>query len=179
MILSPLLQEASYFIKLTFAVGRWCHSLLWSETTLSLILKILVMAKAVSHSCWLPLDICPSLYQGLPKDHLIASCHNILNIWEISQDRCMWCNISAHHYMRPSVLEWGKRHRIISINAVIIKFHSKSWATYGSQMTYSWSSVEDQLEVIWQPKAAQDLLWNFIIIALMLMIPCSLPHSCM
>ena len=179
MILSSLLQEASYFIKLTFAVGGWCHSLLWSETTISLILKILVMAKAVSHSWWLPLDICPSLYQGLPKDYLTASCHNILNIWEIIQDRCMLFNISAHHYLRPSVLEWGKRHRIISINAVIIKFHNKSWAAYGSQMTYSWSSVEDQLEVIWQPKAAQDLLWNLIITALMLMIPCSLPHSCM
>ena len=125
MILSSLLQEASYFIKLTFAVGGWCHSLLWSETTISLILKILVMAKAVSHSWWLPLDICPSLYQGLPKDHLTASCHNILNIWEIIQDRCMLFNISAHHYLRHSMQEWGKQHGIISINAVIIKFHKK------------------------------------------------------
>ena len=177
MMLSFLLQEASYFIKLTFAVGRWCHSLLWSETTLSLILKILVMAKAVSHSWWLPLDICPSLYQGLPKDHLTASCHNILNIWEIIQDRCMLFNISAYHYLRPSVLEWGKRHRIISINAVIIKFNNKSWAAYGSQMTYSWSSVEDQLEVIWQPKAAQDLLWNLMLKTFLQLILYLLPFS--
>ena len=145
MILSSLLQEASYFIKLTFAVGGWCHSSLWPETTTSLILKILVMAKAVSHSWWLPLDICPSLYQGLPKDHLTASCHNILNIWEIIQDRWLLFNKYAHHYLRPSVLEWGKRHRIISINAVIIKFHNKSWAAFGCQMTSSWSSTEDQL----------------------------------
>ena len=177
MILSSLLQEASYFIKLTFAVGRWCHSLLWSETTLSLILKILVMAKAVSHSCWLPLDICPSLYQGLPKDHLTASCHNILNICEIIQDWCMLYNIAAHHYLRHSVLEWGKRHGIININAVIIKFHNKSWAAFGCQMSSSWTFAEDQLEVIWEPKAAQDFLWNLIITDLMLMIPCCLPHS--
>ena len=179
MILSSLLQEASYFIKLTFAVGGWCHSSLWPETTTSLILKILVMAKAVSHSWWLPLDICPSLYQGLPKDHLTASCHNILNIWEIIQDRCMLFNISAHHYLRYSMQEWGKQHGIISINAVIIKFHKKSWAVFGSQMTSGCSSAEDYLEVIWQPKAAQDLLWNLIITALMLMILCSLPHYCM
>ena len=46
-------------------------------------------------------------------------------------------------------------------------------------MTSRWSFAEDQLEVIWQPKAAQDLLWNLIITAIMLMIPCRLPHSCM
>ena len=39
-------------------------------------------------------------------------------------------------------------------------------------------SVCYHLEVIWQPKAAQNLLWNLIITALMLMIPCCLPHSC-
>ena len=37
--------------------------------------------------------------------------------------------------------------------------------------------MEDHLEVIWQPMAAQDLLWNLIITALMLIIPCRLPYS--
>ena len=39
-------------------------------------------------------------------------------------------------------------------------------------------SVCYHLKVIWQPKAAQNLLWNLIITALVLMIPCRLPHSC-
>ena len=39
----------------------------------------------------------------------------------------------------------------------------------------SWNYLED----IWQSKAAQELLWNLIITALMLMIiPCRLPYSC-
>ena len=36
-------------------------------------------------------------------------------------------------------------------------------------------SAEDHLEVIWQPKAAQYLLWNLVITALSEMIPCCLP----
>ena len=40
-------------------------------------------------------------------------------------------------------------------------------------MTSRWYSAE----VIWQPNAAQNLLWN-VITALILMIPCRLPHSC-
>ena len=47
-----------------------------------------------------------------------------------------------------------------------MKFHSKFWAAFGCQITSSWSSMEDNLEVIWQPKDAQDLLWNLIIILL-------------
>ena len=38
--------------------------------------------------------------------------------------------------------------------------------------------AEDHIEGIWQPKAAQNLLWELIITALILMIPCCLPLSC-
>ena len=44
--------------------------------------------------------------------------------------------------LESSVQKWGKRYRIININAVNIKFHN--------------NSVEDHLEVIWQSKDAQD-----------------------
>ena len=76
--------------------------------------------------------------------------------------------------------EWGKRYGIINVNAVIIKFHNKSWAAIGCQMTSGWPSAraENHLEVIWQPRAAQDLLWNLIIKAFLVMILCCLPHSC-
>ena len=64
--------------------------------------------------------------------------------------------------------------------ALIIKFHNKSWAAIGCQMTSMWPSAraENNLEVIWQPTAAQDLLWNLIIKALLVMILCCLLHSC-
>ena len=83
---------------------------------------------------------------------------------------------AAWHFIMKlgcSVQEWGKRHGIIKINAVIT-FHSKFWAAFGCQMT----SAEYHLEVIWKPKAGQNLLWNLIIAALILRIPCRLRHSC-
>ena len=140
MKLSFLLQEAFYFIKFTFAVRGKCHSSLWPETTTSLMLKRLVISKAGSHSWWLPFK---SHIRGTSAHHLIQDyqktiwqpvANNILNICEIIQDRCRLYNISAHHYLRHSVLEWGKRHGIININTVIIKFHNKSWAAFGCKI---------------------------------------------
>ena len=94
------------------------------------------------------------------------------NVYEqISLVLQVWC----------SVQEWGKQHRIITRNALIIIFHNKSWAAVGCQMTSRWFSAlaEGHPEVIWQPKAAQDLLWNLIITAILVMILCRIPHSCM
>ena len=48
-----------------------------------------------------------------------------------------------------SVQEWGKQHRIITTNAVIIKFHSQSWAAFGCQMTSRWSSAEQRTTQRW------------------------------
>ena len=43
--------------------------------------------------------------------------------------------------LRRSVQVWGKWHGIINISAVIIKFHNKSSAAFGCQMTSRWSSA--------------------------------------
>ena len=63
-------------------------------------------------------------------------------------------SITSDKTSAPAPYKTGNWHGIININAVIIKFHNKSWP------------------------AAMDLLWNLIIPPLMLMIPCQLPQSC-
>ena len=69
-----------------------------------------------------------------------------------------------------SVQEWGKQHRIITRNALIIKFPNKSWASFGCQMNSRWFSAP--------PKASQEFLWNLIITAILVMILCRLHYSC-
>ena len=68
------------------------------------------------------------------------------------------------------ILDWGPPFkRVASVmglnccNILGTKFHNKFWATYGCQMTFMWFSAEDHLKIIWQPNAAQDLLWNLIL----------------
>ena len=82
----------------------------------------------------------------------------------------------AISYFVHSVQEWGKQHGIISKNVVSSKFHNKSWTLFDWQMTCSFSSAIWQ--VIWQPRAAQDLLWNTIFNTSLEMILCHLPQSC-
>ena len=55
---------------------------------------------------------------------------------------CLSVIIQIHLQLKRFMQEWGKQHGIININAVIIKFHNKSWAAIGCQMTSRWSSVE-------------------------------------
>ena len=93
------------------------------------------------------------------------------NVYEqISLVLHVWCTVQ----------EWGKQHRIITRNALIIKFHNKSWAAVGCQIASRWFSAlaEGYLEVIWQPKAAQNLFWNLIKTAFLVMILYRLLHSC-
>ena len=54
---------------------------------------------------------------------------------------CIYAAASAPAVVGHSMQEWRKRHRIITRNAVI-KFHNKSWASFGCQMISRWPSAE-------------------------------------
>ena len=58
------------------------------------------------------------------------------------------------------------------MNVVSIKFPNKSWAVIGYQIV-PWK-VKESPKIIWQPKVAQDLLWNLTFTTLLELILMSL-----
>ena len=62
--------------------------------------------------------------------------------------------------------------RINSSNVVNVKFHNKFWAEFVYQLV-PWK-VKESPKIIWQPKSAQDLLWNLTFTTLLELILMSL-----
>ena len=95
------------------------------------------------------------IFLNILSEKIITIVQRVTTIFHI-----IICNYKTYNLppsyiqLKHFVQKWDKRHGIININAAIIKVHNKSWAAFGSQMTSRWSSVENHLEVIWQPMAS-------------------------
>ena len=78
-----------------------------------------------------------------------------------------WMKQVVHDVVMPVALEvFASRlvsdMELNSCNVLRIRFHNKSWAAFGCQMIFKWSSAENHIKVIWQPYVVQNLLWNLI-----------------